>query len=401
MTSAVGAGGQVVIGTGNGPYGGEGISFFASATPTSAVPTPSYLPTPYLMVPASAVPTPPLAVRTLRDNGCPSGVARDFPGQRSVVVLSRLKGKEREHFRTWAVNAVVREPEKNVSDLLPAGVPASMVGRWVGAAYEKEKGTFVIPRDQRRRVDLRKVLKYIREGNVTIPEDWSVFHRRGFAVVRRKRLTLLHKQKAVHYCLQRYPRTYQECAWDIAGNPAIIGGATAHNSSLGKYVREAYEAHRDTKQVPEHMRGELDYRKMLLALGRGERITEFSEYYLRGCKELTPEQEEKVVGYCMKRQSRAYSLCVRDIREDHTILGEANISMNISARMLGVCVQNAYEKHTKTVEVPPDMKLQVDYRKLLRALWEEREVVPFSNFRKVGVVETSDDVGRCVCRVEV
>ncbi|MCY3974855.1 MAG: hypothetical protein OXF02_04845 [Simkaniaceae bacterium] len=420
MASAVGVSGVCV--RQSGPHEG-GVPFSASAVPTPYPPTP-YLPTPYppilyliipasavplphftipasavppphLTIPASAVPTSLVAARTLRDAEHPAEVARDPLGERSLATL--VGSKDRKELRRQVVDRMVANPDIAVKRLLPEGVPESTACRWLGEVYEKEGRVFEVP-PMRRSVDRRKVLKYIREGNTATPKDWSALRRRN-TTIRRGQVTSLQKQKAVDYCLQQYPKSYEVCAEDIATNPTILGKIVISSASLGIYIREAYNSHPKRREIPEHMKRGVDYRKLLLALKAHRQIPPtFSGYSLRKkCGEMTSEQEEKAVRYCMQHMGRSYKRCVRDIGKDPAILGDADISANVTDRMLGFCVQNAYERHSKTVRVPMDMKKRVDYRKLLRALWQDREVVPFSDFlkgRSAGVVATTTVVPR-------
>ncbi|MCY3974857.1 MAG: hypothetical protein OXF02_04855 [Simkaniaceae bacterium] len=94
------------------------------------------------------------------------------------------------------------------------------------------------------------------------------------------------------------------------------------------------------------MKTRIDYGKMLLALKRNEEKTEFSGYFLRRqSEEMTPEQEEKVVDYCMKRRGRSCPRCVRDLGDDRTVLDEVPLGMNVSDKVPGICAKEIYDTH--------------------------------------------------------
>ncbi|MCY3974854.1 MAG: hypothetical protein OXF02_04840 [Simkaniaceae bacterium] len=320
---------------------------------------------------------------------------------------------EQEQIRKQVVNRMVRgpDPDKSLGECLPEGAPETTTRNRFGVACDKERGASRISPNAQR-MSKRRVPKRIPEKrSADIPEDRSVFRCRE-TVSLCKRVCFAHKQRMVSYCLQYPDRPYNTCARDITKDCTTFDGLSVCGTTLGRYVKNAYEDHPNKTPVPPGMEGMVDYRRMLLALKANRQIPPtFSGYLLRQVRkgpEMTPEQERRAVAYCMERRSRSYPQCAQDIKRDYTILGDAGISMNITDRKLGICVQNAYENHPQTLAVPGTMKKMIDYRKLLGEL-EQTERVDSDLFvrcckGRIGYVHlektTANEVPETSCREE-
>ncbi|MCY3974858.1 MAG: hypothetical protein OXF02_04860 [Simkaniaceae bacterium] len=263
MASAIGASGVCVYRS--GPYE-EGTSSFALAVP----PSPFAVRIPVPILPSAG-----------------SGeVARGSSGHRFVGVPSRPE-EEKESVRERVVDAMVREPDGPAGELLSDKVAVpTIANRWVGRAYERERGSFTIPPNRRGRVHLGKVLRYIREGNVAIPEDGSLFRRRS-TVARSKRISLVAKrQKAVADYVKKHPhKSYKVCVRDMADDPTILGsdgGAIISGSFLNIYVKRAYRDHRNAI-----MKGKIRYGTLLRALLDGRSVVPFSSFPEGGARDAT------------------------------------------------------------------------------------------------------------------